>query len=77
MCQNVADSTVDLLFETIAFFCDCNPFPDPLAPGRIRVRMPQRKDFRKKKKKKQVSGCKFQCLLVAQSILQPGQSSSK
>lgn len=51
MCQHVADSTVDLLFETIAFFCDCNPFPDPLAPGRIRVRMPQRKDFRKKKKK--------------------------
>lgn len=42
---------VVLPFETFAVFCDCNPSPDPLAPGRIRARMPQRRDFRKKQKK--------------------------
>lgn len=59
---------VFLPFETFAVFCDCNPSPDPLAPGRIRARMPQRRDFRKKKK--QVSGCKFQGLLQGQRVLQ-------
>lgn len=61
---------VFLPFETFAVFCDCNPSPDPLAPGRIRARMPQRRDFRKKQKKKQVSGCKFQGLLQGQRVLQ-------
>lgn len=45
---------VFLPFETFAVFCDCNPSPDPLAPGRIRARMPQRRDFRKKKTSKWV-----------------------